>query len=100
MKHLLFIALAILSFSLSAQNFAPGKPSENGMSADRLGHIDGMINDLISKKRIPGAVVFVSRNGKVVYHKAYGYSDTDKQTAMKKDDIFRIASQSKAFTCL
>src|SRR5882757_6040893 len=100
MKNLIFIALAILSFTLSAQNFPPAKPSENGMSADRLGRIDGMVNDLISKKRIPGAVVFVSRNGKVVYHKAYGYSDIDKQTEMKKDDIFRIAKQSKAVTSL
>jgi CubicO group peptidase (beta-lactamase class C family) len=100
MKNLIFIALAILSFSLSAQNFAPGKPAENGMSAERLGRIDGMINDLLTQKRIPGAVVFVARNGKVVYHKAYGYSDVDKQAAMKKDDIFRIASQSKAVTSL
>jgi CubicO group peptidase (beta-lactamase class C family) len=100
MKTLLFIVLAFISFNLSAQNFAPGKPAENGMSADRLGRIDVMVNDLITKKRMPGAVVFIARNGKVVYHKAYGYNDAEKQTAMKKDDIFRIASQSKAITSL
>jgi CubicO group peptidase (beta-lactamase class C family) len=100
MKHVIFVIVSILSFGSFAQNFPPGKPSENGMSSDRLVRVDGMINDLITKKRIPGAVVFVSRNGKVVYHKAYGYSDAEKQTAMKKDDIFRIASQSKAVTSL
>jgi CubicO group peptidase (beta-lactamase class C family) len=100
MKKILLIAILASSFVVSAQTFQAGKPAENGMSAERLGRIDGMINDLMAKKRIPGAVVFVARNGKVVYHKAYGYSDAEKQAAMKKDDIFRIASQSKAVTSL
>lgn len=100
MKKLLCIMLTAMCAGLHAQNFTPGKPTENGMSPERLGRVDAMINDLITKKRIPGAVVFVARNGKVVYHKAYGYSDAEKQVAMKKDDIFRIASQSKAVTSL
>src|SRR4051794_32755597 len=100
MKNIFLVAFAFVSLYASAQTIPAGKPAENGMSAERLSRIDGMITDLMSKKRIPGAVVFVARNGKVVYHKAYGYGDAEKQTAMKKDDIFRIASQSKAVTSL
>ena len=40
------------------------------------------------------------RNGKIAYYKAFGFSDVDKKTPLKKDDIFRIASQSKAITAL
>lgn len=99
MKRILLLPLLLLSTAFTfAQTLIPGKPAENGMSADRLMRIDQMVNDHISKKKIPGAVVFIARNGKVVYHKAYGYSDPEKQTAMKKDDIFRIASQTKAIT--
>ena len=99
MKRILLLPLLLLSTAFTfAQTLIPGKPAENGMSADRLMRIDQMVNDHISKKKIPGAVVFIARNGKVVYHKAYGYSDPEKQTVMKKDDIFRIASQTKAIT--
>lgn len=78
--------------------FGTAKPEEVGMSAERLARIDNVVNDYVSKKWFAGAAVFVARNGKIVYHKAYGFSDMDQQTPLKKDDIFRIASQTKAIT--
>ncbi|MCL4106710.1 UNVERIFIED_CONTAM: hypothetical protein GTU68_048154 [Idotea baltica] len=56
-----------------------------------------MLKSEISEKHIPGAVALISRNGKIIYHEAFGTSD-DSGTLMEKDDIFRIASQSKAVT--
>lgn len=101
MKKLCFLfVLVALACGAIGQSLPPGKPSENGMSAERLAQIDKLINDQISKKWIPGAVVLIARNGKIVYHKAYGFNDTEKQVPMKKDDIFRIASQTKAITSL
>lgn len=70
------------------------------MSTTRLSKIDKMIEEHIANKWIPGAVVLIARNGKIVYNKAYGYSDVENKTALKKDNIFRIASQSKAITSL
>lgn len=78
----------------------PGRPEDAGISAIRLQRIDDLIHEYISANYIPGAVVLVARNGKIVYHKAYGVSDIEKKTPLKKDDIFRIASQSKAITAL
>ncbi|MBL7851873.1 MAG: beta-lactamase family protein [Cyclobacteriaceae bacterium] len=100
MKYLLSFLLCLSAWWAVAQSFAPGKPAENGLSVDRLNRIDQLVTDHVDKKRVNGAVVMVVRNGKVVYHKAFGYSDVEKQTAMKKDDIFRIASQTKAITSL
>jgi CubicO group peptidase (beta-lactamase class C family) len=40
----------------------------------------------------------VVRNGKIVHWKAYGMADNPSERAMKRDDIFRIASQTKAIT--
>jgi len=103
-KVFLALLLAFISFpgfSQSVKTLSPAtKPEEAGMSATRLARIDNMVNDIIKSGGIPGAVVFVARNGKIVYHKAYGYNNSDKKTALKKDDIFRIASQSKAVTSL
>ena len=37
-------------------------------------------------------------DGKIVYYKGIGYDDIEKKTALKRDAIFRIASQTKAIT--
>ena len=96
------MSLLIVTSSLAqTKTFtAAAKPEDAGMSATRLARIDKMVEEHVAKQWIPGAVVLIVRNGKVVLHKAYGYSDAEAKTALKKDDIFRIASQSKAITSL
>ena len=69
-----------------------------GMSDERLNRIGEMIEKAIDEKQIPGAVALVARNGKVVYHKAFGMANSELGIDMNPDDIFRIASQSKAIT--
>ncbi len=99
MKRILILPFLFFATAHTfAQTLIPGKPAENGMSAERLARIDQMVNDNMNSKKIPGAVVLIARNGKIVYHKAFGFSDVEKQTPLKKDDIFRIASQTKAIT--
>ncbi len=73
-------------------------PSRAGMSAERLARIGTTIETAIQEDRIPGAVALVARNGKIVYHRAFGLADNESGRALKRDDIFRIASQSKAIT--
>jgi len=103
MKKLVTLIILVLLTQFSkaqTKTLTPGKPEENGISAERLGRVDNFLNDLVNTNKIPGAVVFLARNGKIVYHKTFGYSDIEKKTPLKKDDIFRIASQSKAITSL
>jgi CubicO group peptidase (beta-lactamase class C family) len=101
MRSLFSAFLLLFSITVVAQTFtAASKPEDAGMSGARLSKIDKLIEEHIANKWIPGAVVFIARNGKIVYHKAYGYADVENKTALKKDNIFRIASQSKAITSL
>jgi CubicO group peptidase (beta-lactamase class C family) len=79
---------------------AAPRPDDAGFSSERLARIDQLVNDAIGKGEIPGAVVFISRAGRVVYYKAYGYRNAETKSPMRRDDIFRIASQSKAITSL
>jgi CubicO group peptidase (beta-lactamase class C family) len=100
---LLFVAITVLA---SAQTkslkksapLVPGTPESVGMSSERLARIDKMCSDAIENGEIPGAVVLVARKGKIVYHKAFGMADVQKGREIKTDDIFRIASQTKAIT--
>jgi CubicO group peptidase (beta-lactamase class C family) len=106
MKNLL--TLLLLSFSLIANAqtksikksplLSEAPPESVGMSVERLARIDTLLIHAVSEKQIPGAVALVARNGKIVYYKAFGMADNQAGRSMKRDDIFRIASQSKAIT--
>jgi CubicO group peptidase (beta-lactamase class C family) len=73
-------------------------PAKAGMSAERLARIDAMLESAVKSNRIPGAVALIARHGRIVYHKAFGMADNATGRLMKPDDIFRIASQTKAIT--
>jgi CubicO group peptidase (beta-lactamase class C family) len=100
MKKILALLLTAICFGSFAQTLTPAKPEQAGMSSERLQRVDQMVNDFLINGQIPGAVVLIARNGKIVYHKAYGYSNLENKTPLKPNDIFRIASQSKAITSL
>ncbi|MGC4022224.1 MAG: serine hydrolase domain-containing protein [Cyclobacteriaceae bacterium] len=94
------VALILFNASFAQKNLVPGKPEENGISSERLQRIDRELNEYITKAQIPGVVGFIARNGKIVYQKSFGFSNVEKKTPLKSDNIFRIASQSKAVTSL
>lgn len=71
-----------------------------GMSTARLQRIDAVIDEYIAKGRQAGVSVLVARNGRIVYHKAYGQDDMQAKTPLKRDAIVRIASQTKAITSI
>lgn len=81
-----------------SQQLEPAMPESVGFSSERLAHIDSVVNDYISRKCFPGAVAFIARHGKIVYHKSFGMRDPAIQDSMQTDDIFRIASMTKALT--
>lgn len=64
----------------------------------RLKRADEVIQSWVDKGWMNGGVGLILRDGKIEYYKAFGYSNIENKTLMKKDDIFRIASQTKAIT--
>ena len=73
-------------------------PEEVGFSSERLKRLDVHFQEVIDKGIAPNVVTFIAKKGKIVHYKAFGYSNLESKTLLKKDDIFRIASQSKAIT--
>lgn len=84
----------------TATTLQPATAESVGMSTDRLHRMDAIINDYIAQGRQAGVAVLVARNGRVVYHQAYGLDDVAAKTPLKRDAIFRIASQTKAITTI
>lgn len=94
--------LAAVPLLLGAQPARPSMPraAASGFNDVRLARIDSLVTRLIANKRIPGAVVMLVQDGAVVYNKAFGYRDIETKAPLQRDDIFRIASQTKAITSL
>lgn len=76
----------------------PKSVAEAGFSANRLQRLDTWLQGLIDQGIAPNAVTFVAHKGKIVHYKAFGYSNLASKTPLKRDDLYRIASQSKAIT--
>ncbi|MBX2901294.1 MAG: beta-lactamase family protein [Cyclobacteriaceae bacterium] len=101
MKKILTLVLILgTALWLQAQTLTTARPEQAGISAERLARVDQLVNEHVNKGLIPGAVVLIARNGKIVFHKAYGQSNLENKTPLKANDIFRIASQTKAITSL
>lgn len=101
-RLLAFLFLIQVSWILTGQKTTkPSSTNQNqGFSPERLMRIDNMVKKLVDSEEVPGVVVFIARNGQTVLHKAYGYHDNVTKSMLKNDDIFRIASQTKAITSL
>ena len=101
---LVIVALVMISGQAQTKSIkksiplSSAQPEQVGMSAERLARIDMMCEEAVNEGDVPGIVALVARNGKIVYYKAFGKADNESGREMKKDDIFRIASQSKAIT--
>lgn len=104
-KTIIWVSCLILQ-GVSAQtpsmqvspSLTSGTAASVGVSQMRLDRIDSMCRVAVQEQQVPGIVALVARKGEIILHKAYGSADVEAQRAMRVDDIFRIASMTKAIT--
>ena len=61
--------------------------------------VDGEFKTNMEKYHIPGAVISIVKDGKVILSKGYGYADIEKKTIVNPGKtLFRIGSLTKLFT--
>jgi len=97
------LSLALTTLLLLAPTFgaaAPpaATPESVGISSERLQRLRAVMQKYVDEGRIAGVVTYVARSGRVVHLEAFGKADVEAGRPMKTDTIFRIASQTKAFT--
>lgn len=98
MKKLFFLLLIGVQFIANAQPITLATPESQGFSSERLKRLDREMNNWVNYGWMQGGTALVIRNNKIVYYKAVGFNDKEQKVAMQKDNIFRIASQTKAIT--
>ena len=106
-KYFIFILIMFFGISnVTAQTkslksspvLVEAAPESVGMSSERLARIDKMCEETVAAGDLPGIVSLIARNGKIVHWKACGIADNQDNRKLKRDAIFRIASQTKAIT--
>jgi uncharacterized protein YbbC (DUF1343 family)/CubicO group peptidase (beta-lactamase class C family) len=96
LNSMVFIGLFLNVFPAAAQTLPVAIPASVGMSAAQLAHIDEAVAAEIARKQLPGAVVLVGRQGKVVWRHAYGNRALEPQIEpMTVDTVFDVASLTK-----
>lgn len=95
--HYLGIFLFLLFTSVvQAQQLEKITPEAVGMSSQRLQRLNTVLENYVENKQLPGAVVMISRKGKIVHTATVGYRDYETKDPIRENTIFRIASQTKA----
>jgi CubicO group peptidase (beta-lactamase class C family) len=99
-SQVIFLILIVLSSCTQSTTLKESDPASAKMSAERLVRIDKMLQQYVDSGWVAGSVGFIARNSKIIYNMSFGVSDLDSKTPLRSDDIFRIASQTKAITSI
>jgi uncharacterized protein YbbC (DUF1343 family)/CubicO group peptidase (beta-lactamase class C family) len=99
-----FFLIVLCSLILQPSLFADSAKAAEGVATSaprtasvvKLYNVDAIVQQAIGDGNIPGAVLVVGHNGKVVYRKAYGFRSLEpKRVPMTLDTIFDLASLTK-----
>jgi len=101
MKQLFQLLLLFIGLNVSAQNaLTLGDAQQAGFSKEGLARVDSFLKTETTNKVIPGSIGMIVRNGKVVYKKAFGKANIEKNESMRTDHLFRMASMTKIVTAV
>ena len=89
------ILAAMACYGALAAPLPEARPDEVGFSQQGLARMDEFFAREVAAKRVPGAVVAVAREGKLVLFKAYGQLDPATGAQMPLDAVFALASMTK-----
>lgn len=60
--------------------------------------LDSLLQSFVDQKKTSSVAAYVAKGGKVLYHKAFGWKDVEKQLPASVDDYYVLFSQTKAIT--
>jgi CubicO group peptidase (beta-lactamase class C family) len=109
--------ILLVTILLSLVSFNPGARENNVVIVDKLvpnnvritnntpeaqvfPDAEKVVNSFLHKWSIAGASVAVSKNGKLIFARGFGYADTVAKTQAQPYNQFRIASISKLITAI
>jgi CubicO group peptidase (beta-lactamase class C family) len=109
--------ILVITFFISLVSFNPGakensvviveklvphnvRLTNNSSSGKEFAGIEKTINSFLRKWSIAGASVAISKDGKLIFARGFGFADTASKTKTQPFNQFRIASISKLVTAV
>ena len=93
------LAAVLIALPAQAQRtttpISTAAPQSVGVSPQRLDRLTAAFKKEVDEKHLPGAVMMISRKGKLVYTQAIGARDPKGADGVKADTLFRIYSMTK-----
>jgi CubicO group peptidase (beta-lactamase class C family) len=80
---------------LSLQSLA-----QTGINVPSMHKCDSIISDFMNTWSITGATVAITKDGRLIYNRAFGYADQAQTELMQPYHLQRVASNSKAITSI
>lgn len=77
-----------------------GLPESVGVNSYKLAKIDSIVNIALAEEMTPGLQLLVSRKGKVIHHKSYGFQTYKKENPITSSSIYDLASLTKILATL
>lgn len=99
-KPALFFLSFVLLTPCFSQTIETTTPPDRSVDYFRLARIDTFIDGYLKKDWINGVVTLIIHDGHIVQYKGYGYANIADHKPMRRDDLFRIASQTKAIVSI
>jgi CubicO group peptidase (beta-lactamase class C family) len=94
----LVLAACLAAGRAFAQALPVATPESVGMAGQRLDRMKAVMQEYVDQQQVAGVVTLIVRGGRVVSFEPVGRMDVEKNTPIRKDTIFRMASMSKAIT--
>ncbi|WP_181305419.1 serine hydrolase [Rufibacter sp. XAAS-G3-1] len=91
MRTIITLLVSFITLTASAQT---------GIQVPQLTGFDATIQKFIKKWKVTGASVAVSREGRLVYSRGFGYADVAQSTPLQPHHLMRVASVSKMVTAV
>lgn len=94
-KNIIFSIFLLVSNQIFAQLTYDTPESVRLNSSYIASNVDSIMQDAISQKAFPGAQLLVAKQGKIIFHKAYGFHTYDSLQKVNLDDVYDLASVTK-----
>ena len=74
------------------------RPEDVGLSAPHLARITPWMRRWVDSGKLPGLLIAITRNDRLVWFETCGYRDVETKRAVEPDTIYRIYSMTKPIT--
>lgn len=79
----------------SLMRFGYSIPERVNINSAKLRSLDAISQQIINEHAAPGGQLLVAKDGKIIYHKAFGFFDYNKKNPVGLSDIYDLASITK-----